>query len=62
MEKKSNIRHFDFKNVNELVANQNPHARMWGRKRTHLTAKEQREFAEATKRARFMALIPYVSR
>jgi len=56
-----NTQHFDYKDVDRLFANLNPHARMHGRKRTHLTAKEQRNFARATKRARFMALVPYVS-
>ena len=59
--KKSNIQHFDYKDTVRLEAHLNPHARMMNRKRTHLTAKEQRTFAQSVKRARFMALIPYVS-
>lgn len=61
MEKKSNIQHFDYKDTDRIAANLNPHSRMHGRKRTHLTAKEQRDFAQAVKRARFMALVPFVS-
>ncbi len=65
MEKKekstTNIEHFDFKDVLKLRAHINPHARMFSRKRTGLTAHEQRVFAQAIKRARFMALIPYVA-
>jgi small subunit ribosomal protein S18 len=60
-QKKSNIQHFDYKDIARLEANLNPHARMMNRKRTNLSAKEQRAFATAVKRARFMALIPYVS-
>lgn len=53
--------HIDYKNVARLKANINPHARMMGRRRTGMTAKAQRDFARAIKRARFMALVPYVS-
>lgn len=53
--------HFDFKDTDRLYAHLNPHARMHGRRRTDLSAKEQRDFAKAVKRARFMALVPYVS-
>ena len=56
-----NPNHIDFKDINRLKANINPHARMYNRRRTGMTAKAQRNFATAIKRARFMALIPYVS-
>jgi small subunit ribosomal protein S18 len=64
MEKKvkvTNVEHFDYKDVVKLRAHINPHARMFSRKRTGLSAHEQRSFAQAVKRARFMALMPYVS-
>jgi small subunit ribosomal protein S18 len=65
MEKKekktTNIEHYDFKDVMRLRAHMNPHSRMMNRRRTGLTAHEQRVFATAIKRARFMSLIPYVS-
>ncbi len=54
--------HFDYKDVNRLAARLNPHSRMYNRRRTGLTAKGQRDFAKAVKRARYMALVPYVSR
>lgn len=54
--------HIDYKNILSLDANTNPHARMYSRKRTGMTAKAQRNFARATKRARFMALMPFISR
>lgn len=52
--------HIDYKDVTKLRANLNPHARMNGRRRTHMNAKAQRDFARAVKRARFMALVPYI--
>ncbi len=59
--KDTNVVHTDFKDVLRIKAHLNPHARMFGRKRTGLKGSEQRDFATAVKRARFMALIPYVS-
>lgn len=53
--------HIDYKNIARLKANTNPHARIFSRRRTHLSAKGQRDLAKAIKRARFMALIPFVS-
>ncbi|MCA9358077.1 30S ribosomal protein S18 [Candidatus Kaiserbacteria bacterium] len=52
--------HIDYKDIMRLKANVNPHARMFNRRRTHMTAKAQRNFASAVKRARFMALMPYI--
>ncbi len=65
MEKKTkttNIEHYDYKDIVKLRAHLNPHARMFNRSRTGNSAHEQRVFANAVKRARFMALLPYVSR
>ncbi|MEZ4200567.1 MAG: 30S ribosomal protein S18 [Candidatus Paceibacterota bacterium] len=53
--------HIDYKDITTLKNYVNPHARMNSRKRTGFTAKQQRDFARATKRARFMALMPFVS-
>ena len=52
--------HIDFKDIVRLAASINPHARMMNRRRTGFTAKGQRNFATAIKRARFMALMPYI--
>lgn len=60
--KKYNIDHIDYKDTDILKRFINPHARILSRKRTGLTAKNQRKLAEAIKRARFMGLLPYVSR
>ena len=59
--KDQNVKHIDFKDITRLKANVNPHARMMSRKRTGFTAKQQRDFARAVKRARFMALMPYIN-
>lgn len=61
-DERSGPMHFDYKNVELLSQYVNPHARINGRKRTGLTAHEQRSLAAAIKRARFMALMPYISR
>ena len=52
--------HIDYKDIVRLGAYVNPHARMLSRRRTSFSAKGQRNFAAAIKRARFMALIPYI--
>ncbi|MEX0917883.1 MAG: 30S ribosomal protein S18 [Candidatus Paceibacterota bacterium] len=53
--------HIDYKDILRLRNHVNPHARMLNRRRTGLSARQQRDFATAVKRARFMALMPYVS-
>lgn len=55
------IEHIDYKDVTRLRAYMNPHARMFSRTRTGLSARVQRDFARAVKRARFMALVPYIA-
>ncbi len=59
--KTQTVNHIDYKDITRLKAHVNPHARMMGRRRTGFKAKEQRDFARAIKRARFMALMPFVS-
>lgn len=56
------MHHIDFKDILRLKSNVNPHARMMNRRRTGMSAKGQRNFARAIKRARFMALVPYINR
>jgi small subunit ribosomal protein S18 len=53
--------HIDYKDITKLKSQVNPHARMHNRRRTGFTAKGQRDYARAIKRARFMALMPFVS-
>jgi small subunit ribosomal protein S18 len=52
----------DYKDVAILKKFTNPHGRIYARKRTNVTAKHQRMVAEAIKRARYMGLLPFVSR
>jgi small subunit ribosomal protein S18 len=59
-EQKQTLNHIDYKDINRLSAHVNPHARMMNRRRTGFSAKQQRDFARAIKRARFMALMPYI--
>jgi small subunit ribosomal protein S18 len=58
----NDIRHVDYKDVDLLKMFINPHGRVMGRKKTGLTAKQQRSVEEAVKRARFMALLPYIQK
>ncbi len=58
----NNVKHVDYKDTEILKKFLNPHARLMSRKKTGTNAKSQRQLANAVKRARFMALIPYVSR
>lgn len=56
------IEHVDYKDVDTLKKFLTPHARIQGRKRSGAPAHLQRELATAIKRARFMGLLPYISR
>lgn len=59
---KNNIRYIDYKDVDILKKFLNPHGRIMSRKRTGVCSKSQRQLALAVKRARFMGILPYVSR
>ena len=56
------VQHIDYKDIETLKKFLNPHGKIMPRRRTGLTAASQRNLAEAVKRARFMALIPYIVR
>lgn len=58
----NNIKHVDYKDVELLKKFLNPHGRILSGKRTGVSAKYQRQLATAVKRARFLGLLPYVSR
>lgn len=58
----NDIQHVDYKDVDLLKQFINPHGRVMNRKRTNLTAKQQRQVEAAVKRARFMGLLPYVQK
>jgi small subunit ribosomal protein S18 len=57
-----NITHIDYKDTELLKKFLNPHARILSRRKTGLSAKNQRHLANAIKRARFMGLLPFVSK
>ncbi len=54
-------KHVDYKDVAYLRQFVNPHAKMLSKKRTGLPADKQRDIALAIKRARYMALMPYLA-
>jgi small subunit ribosomal protein S18 len=56
------VQRIDYKDIETLKKFLNPHGKIMPRRRTGLTAASQRNLAEAVKRARFMALIPYIVR
>jgi len=58
----NDIQHVDYKDVDLLKQFINPHGRVLSRKRTGLTAKQQRAVEAAVKRARFMGLLPYIQK
>jgi small subunit ribosomal protein S18 len=60
--KKNDIEHIDYKDVVILKKFLNPNGRILGSKRTGVSARMQRKLSEAIKRARTMALLPYINR
>jgi small subunit ribosomal protein S18 len=60
--KEQGIEHVDYKDVDTLKKFLTPHARIQSRKRSGTPAKFERQLAMAIKRARFLGLLPYVSR
>jgi len=57
-----NIKYIDYKDTETLKKFLNPHSRILARKKTNLSAKNQRAMSRAIRRARFLGLLPYVSR
>jgi small subunit ribosomal protein S18 len=51
----------DYKDVAYLKQFTSPHAKMLSKKRTGIPSNKQRDIAQAIKRARYMALMPYVA-
>ena len=56
------ITHIDYKDLDTIKKFVNPHGKIMPRRRTNLSAANQRALAQAVKRARFMALLPYIVR
>lgn len=59
---KNNIKYVDYKDIALLKQFLNPHARIQGKHKTSVCAKSQRQLAQAIKRARYMALLPFVAK
>lgn len=57
----NNLKHIDYKDVETLKKFLDPHSRILPRSQTKISAKNQRKIARSVKRARFMALLPYLS-
>lgn len=51
----------DYKATDELRRMMTPNGKIYPRKRLGLNAREQRMVAQAIKRARYMALLPYTN-
>lgn len=60
--KQNGIKHVDYKDVELLKKFLNPHSRILSKKRTGVSTEYQKKLSLAVKRARFMALLPYLSR
>lgn len=60
-EEVENKKFVDYKDVQYLKQFMTPHAKILAKKRTGVQAAKQREIALAIKRARYMALLPYLA-
>lgn len=58
----NNIKHIDYKDIEILKKFLNPNGKIVSRRRSGLSAKNQRTFAKAVKRARFLGLLPFVAK
>lgn len=56
------IQTLDYKDIETLKKFINPHGKIMSRRRTGLSAANQRALAQSVKRARFMALLPFIVR
>ena len=59
--KKNNIKYIDYKDVETLKMFVSSNGKISPRRATGTCAKHQRELAVAIKKARFLALLPYVA-
>jgi len=58
----NNVKYIDFKDIDILKKFINPNGKILAKRRTGVTAKNQRKLSTAIKRARFMGLLPFVAR
>lgn len=54
-------KYIDYKDVEYLKLFTSSHAKMLSKKRTGIPSGKQRDIMQAVKRARYMALLPYIS-
>ena len=59
---RARVHHIDWKDIATLQKMVSQQGKMYGRKRTGTQSHFQRKLKVAIKRARFMALLPYVGR
>ena len=59
---RARVEHIDYKDVPTLQKMVSAQGKLYGRKRTGTDARFQRKVQQAVKRARFLALLPYVGR
>ncbi len=59
---RARVKHIDYKDVATLQKMVSQQGKMYGRKRTGTLAHFQRKLKLAVKRARFLALLPYMGR
>ncbi len=58
----NNIKQIDYKDIEQLRKFLDAHAKIIANRHSGVCAKHQRKLTEAVKRARFLALIPFVAR
>lgn len=58
---RTDVAYFDYKDVKTLQRYMNVYGQIETRKKTGLTESQQRQLARAIKRARHLALLPFVS-
>lgn len=58
---KTDVAYFDYKDVKSLQSYVNQYGQIETRKKTGLTESQQRQLARAIKRARHIALLPFVA-
>jgi len=58
----NNVSHIDYKNWQQLKRFTSSYGKIVPKRRSGVCSKHQRKLAEAIKRARFMALLPYVAK
>jgi len=57
----NNVKEIDYKDVETLKDFMDSYSRMVKSRRTAVCARHQRKLSQAIKRARFLALVPYIT-